>query len=129
MKQPRMRTADEPVQNLTERVLKTADDAPQVDDSALAGDLDDGDPQPPASTVPDGFHEMARAPQDGTLVELRFEDRSVHALWRITRVRDPGQRRWVPTGYWADPITREHVSGEPLGWRMPAGFAQPGMVV
>lgn len=73
-------------------------------------------------------------PRDGTLIEYKVhpEDADAsagHARWRMTRQRDASNRRWVPVGFWSDPITREGLRAEPAVWRMPEGYAMPGMVV
>lgn len=67
--------------------------------------------------------DMTTAPRDGTLVELDYAGaQPVIAVWRITRRRRPTVRGWHLTAFWSDPVTREEISGTPLGWRMPAGF-------
>jgi hypothetical protein len=69
-------------------------------------------------------------PKDGSLVEL-YESSDlppIHAFWRITRIRDAERRRWVPTGFWADPVTRKALDVEPIGFRRPEGFASPDAI-
>jgi hypothetical protein len=81
---------------------------------------------------PDGWARIETAPRDGTLIEYRGagDIAAVHyARFRITRERDHEARRWKVVGYWADPVTREKVLVEPMIWRMPEGYLQPGMVV
>jgi hypothetical protein len=66
--------------------------------------------------------EMKDAPMDGTLIE--YED-GKYARYRITRRRM--ERRWKTIGFWADAFTAEEV--DPARWRLPEGFAMPGMVI
>lgn len=73
-------------------------------------------------------------PRDGTLIQYKVAaddpDSEVgYARWRITRRRDPLHRRWERIGFWADPITSEELALAPDVWRMPEGYATPGMVI
>ena len=90
-------------------------------------------PEVTADEVLDGmvmWMEMDHAPQDGTLIEYRAKDDSIHyARWRITRRRNFETKRWDVVGFWADPQTREPVAVEPYVWRLPDGYLLPGMVV
>jgi hypothetical protein len=92
-------------------------------------------PVPDAVVAPGGdvagrpWLDMTTAPRDGTLVELDCAGaQPVIGVWRITRRRRPTVRGWHLTAFWSDPVTREEISGEPLGWRMPAGYLTPGMI-
>lgn len=84
----------------------------------------------PHEAEPDAWNrDMDAAPRDSTLVQILVGKRDFVAKWHITRQRDAALRRWVPVGYWADPVTRERLPGEPDGWRMLDGYLTPGMVV
>jgi hypothetical protein len=95
--------------------------APPVPDAVVAADQD---------VVGRPWMDMTTAPRDGTLVELDYAGvQPVIAVWRITRRRRPTVRGWHLSSFWADPVTRQQITGEPLGWRMPAGYLAPGVAM
>ena len=74
---------------------------------------------------------MDSAPVDGTIIECKADPDDaafVLARWYGTRVRDQENRRWVPAGWWVDPVTKGRLEIEPFCWRMMEGFVAPGMV-
>jgi hypothetical protein len=78
----------------------------------------------------DGYIPIASAPQDGTMIELKTQDGTIQmAIWRRTSRYDAAKSRWVPVGFWSNPMNREPLKIEAVEWRMPAGFAMPGAVV
>lgn len=99
-----------------------------------------GDPAESLDADADGIHARPwrlvdeETPRDGTLIEYKVvaddPDSEVgYARWRITRRRAPLMRRWEKVGFWADPITSEELALAPDVWRMPEGYATPGMIV
>ena len=73
-------------------------------------------------------------PRDNTLLEVKFDpdddaEPISHVVWRITRRRNAENRRWEVVGFWANALTREELTFEPMVWRLPEGFLYPGMVM
>ena len=88
-------------------------------------DVDGEDAQEPETEEfsPDTFLLICDAPKDGTVLQIKTDpddpdDRAVFAIWRSTTMFDKAERRWRRIGYWADPITKRQLDGEPIVFRL-----------
>jgi hypothetical protein len=79
-----------------------------------------GVPMPTSSgSAPDGWYDMATAPDDGKAIQLLGPDgQRVEAVWRNSRGFDPVGGKWRQTAFWAVRNAGGlRVDWEPLGWK------------
>lgn len=72
-----------------------------------------------APTIPDGWLDMAEAPQDGKAIWVIGEaGEYVESIWRHTRVWDKMGGKWRTSGWWAVMNTGgQRVAFEPIAWK------------
>ena len=114
-----MQAAPEPLQD-----AQTATDAPQepeVSPAVAAVLTATHDPENP-------WHFMPDAMRDGSIQEgIDISGRVFNMMWRQTS-RHNGWR-WVPHGFWSDPMNRQPIKDEPVAWRVATGRVAPGAIM
>jgi hypothetical protein len=98
---------------------------PQTDIEAAmdAAESDDPEPEQPEQFPPETFLLMDDAPRDGSMLQVKTDpdapdEQAVYAIWRSTTMYDKELRKWRRIGYWADPITKRQIDGEPIVYRI-----------
>lgn len=102
--------------------------------SAAFGPEEEQEPDLPEEFSPETFLLICDAPRDGAVLEVKMDpddpdDRAVMAIWRSTTVYDKEMRRWRRIGYWADPITKRQLDGEPIVFRLASAVTIMGTMV
>lgn len=97
--------------------------APQSELEDALDTADQQEPDPPEEFPPETFLLICDAPKDGTLLQVKMDpddpdEAAVYAVWRSTMMREKGVAHWVRVGFWADPVTKRQLGGDPIVYRM-----------
>ena len=91
------------------------------------------EPEPPEEFPPETFLLADDAPKDGTLLQVKYDpdvpdEQAVYAVWRSTMAFIKEDRRWRRIGYWADPVTKRQLPGEPIVYRLASAAPILGLI-
>jgi hypothetical protein len=114
--------------------LDEREEAPEAELAAASEPDDAPEPEPPEEFSPETFLLICDAPRDGTVLQVKTDpddpdDRAIFAIWRSTTMFDREMRRWKRVGYWADPITKRQLDGEPIVFRLASVAPIQGVMV
>lgn len=119
---------------LAEREPDAEPDPPPSVESEVLEELEGAEtPEPTEEFSPETFLLMDDAPRDGSMIQVKMDpdapDEAAHyAVWRSTTMFDKELRKWRRIGYWADPVTKRQLDGEPIVWRLASAAPLLGLI-